>query len=204
MLFLSILFGVGGLAAERIYTSDWWRPLTITHTTVGIEDFLFGFWVAGIAAVIYEEIFKKRIYKRKIKQERPFFHIGLYCVLLLVIFHSSFFFFKINSFYSSIVGFVPLTIVIWIKRKDLIWDSLATGFLILFIGFLWFWIPEFFTPGWVKNYWLLNNLSGIIILKAPLEDLVWGFIAGMFIGPLYEFWQGSKLIAYNPRRKNQK
>jgi len=38
MVFLSVLFGIAGVVVEYIYTIDWWRPLTITHTRIGIED----------------------------------------------------------------------------------------------------------------------------------------------------------------------
>ena len=58
---MSVIFGVIGPFVEVVYTLDWWAPLTITGTVVGIEDVLFGFVCGGIATVVYEEIFKKRI-----------------------------------------------------------------------------------------------------------------------------------------------
>jgi hypothetical protein len=197
MLFMSVLFGIGGLLVEYIYTFDWWHPLTITNTRVGIEDFLFGFWVAGIATIIYEEVFKKVIYPRRSGYDRSLLSIILYCLLLFIIFCFSFFILKLNSFYSSITGYVPLILFMWIRRHDLILDSLASGVLLCLVGYLWFWIPELLTPDWVKNHWLWENLSGIIILKVPLEDLIWSMLTGMFIGPLYEFWQGAKLKNLN-------
>ena len=60
---------------------------------------------------------------------------------------------------------------------------------------------ELITPGVLAHLWYLNNLSGIIILGQPLEDLIWWFFAGAFIGPLYEYWQEAKLIRV---RKNSK
>jgi hypothetical protein len=103
-----------------------------------------------------------------------------------------FYLFKINSFYSSIIIFVFPTLYIWMKRKDLIFDSLASGFFLMLISFLAFIIPELLTPGWVESAWYLENLSGIIILTAPLEDIIWFFLAGAFIGPLYEFSEEGK------------
>ena len=47
MLIVSIIFGFAGLLVEPIYFQDWWHPLTITGTKIGLEDFLFGFWVGG-------------------------------------------------------------------------------------------------------------------------------------------------------------
>ena len=40
-------------------------PATITNTPVGLESIIAGFVVGGVAAVIYEELFKKRIKFRK-------------------------------------------------------------------------------------------------------------------------------------------
>jgi len=197
MIIISSLFGIAGIISEFIYTADWWHPLTITNSLVGIEDFLFGFAVGGIASVIYEEVFKKRIKIRKISKKKEFqedenfFLVGL---SLAIIFFVAFYFLKINSFYSSIFAFAIPLIYMWLKRKDLIIDSLASGFLLMIISFLAFIIPEFITPGWVQSAWYLENLSGIIILKAPLEDIIWFFLAGAFIGPLYEFWKEGKLV----------
>ena len=61
MLVMSVLFGIGALVTAKLYLADWWRPATVTGTAVGIEDFLFGFSAAGIAAVCYEELFRKRL-----------------------------------------------------------------------------------------------------------------------------------------------
>ena len=192
MIIISILFGFVGLIAQYVYTIDWWFPLTITNTRIGIEDFIFGFAVAGIASVVYEEIFKKNINIRKVNKNlekiRNFNFIILLSSLLILLF-GSIFILKLNSFYASIIAFILPTAYIWYKRNDLIFDSLASGFLLMVISFLAFLIPELITPGWVESAWYLENLSGILLLKVPLEDLIWFFLVGMFIGPLYEFYK---------------
>ena len=58
MWFVSLPLGFMGPFLEYVYVNDWWRPLTITGTLLGIEDFLFGFGIGGISAAIYEELFK--------------------------------------------------------------------------------------------------------------------------------------------------
>ena len=65
MITISIIFGIGGILSEFYHIQDWWQPLIITNTPIGIEDFLIGFFIGGIAAVIYEEIYKKKIRIRK-------------------------------------------------------------------------------------------------------------------------------------------
>lgn len=65
MLQLSIWVAIGSLITAYFWwTIDWWRPETITGTRIGLEDLLLGFSNGGIAAVIYEEVFRKRLYRR--------------------------------------------------------------------------------------------------------------------------------------------
>ena len=197
MVFMSLIFGFLGFFLGLIYTLDWWHPLTITKTIIGIEDFIFGFSLGGVSAVIYEEVFKKRVHIRKTrkniekKRNRNFLFLFSFSLFLFLL---SFYVIRLNSFYSSIIGILTPLLLILIKRKDLFFDSLVSGFLLLIIALLGTNIIELITPGWVKATWYFNNLSGIIILKLPLEDIIWFFLSGAFIGPLYEYWREGKLI----------
>lgn len=194
MLVMSLMFGVAGLLVELTYVQDWWKPLTITNTIVGIEDFIFGFVIGGIAAVIYEEIFKKRIRKRKLKDEKKDILFFIFALILPILFYSSFYLFKFNTLISSIIGLGIPTLIIYIRRKDLIIDSLASGFLLLIIAVIVYTILEFLTPGWVLAFWYFKDIPNIVILNVPLNDFIWYILAGIFIGPLYEFWQEGRLV----------
>lgn len=197
MTLISIIFGIAGLIVDPIYSSDWWFPLTITDTMPGIESFIFGFSVAGIASIIYEDIFRKKLKIRKknrrigIKEDINYFTISL---LLAGIFLFNYFVLKLNSFYSSIPAFLIPLFIIFYKRKDLVIDSVISGVLLVIISFVFYIIPEILFPGWINSSWNFQILSGITILKVPIEDLIWFFLAGTFIGPLYEYWQEGKLI----------
>ena len=133
MVFLSVLFGIAGVVVEYIYTIDWWRPLTITHTRIGIEDFLFGFWIAGIAAVLYEEIFKRKVYIRKYRKGSSliwsFFLVGGVGVL----FFGSFYFLHMSSFYASLCALLPTIFIMYAIRRDVVLDSIVTGILIVIV-----------------------------------------------------------------------
>ncbi len=48
MIIISAFFGIGGVLSELVNTVDWWKPLTITNTLIGIEDFLIGFFIGGV------------------------------------------------------------------------------------------------------------------------------------------------------------
>ncbi|HWO07775.1 MAG TPA: lycopene cyclase domain-containing protein [Candidatus Paceibacterota bacterium] len=198
MLTMSGIFGVAGLFVQPVYLHDWWRPLTITGTSVGIEDFVFGATIGGISAVAYEVVYRKRLRPRKVSRKKARFDSELFfgsSLLCAALFFGLFYFASFTSFYASVAALILPTALIWWRRSDLIIDSLASGMLVVFFGLWWFWIAELFTPGWVENYWLLENLSGTILMTAPIEDLIWGFLCGLYIGPLYEFWQEQKITS---------
>jgi hypothetical protein len=196
MLVISFIFGIAGLLVEPVYINDWWKPFTITNTAIGIEDFLFGFVIGGIAAVIYEIIFRKKIktrrFFRKSESERNLNFLFL-ALLLAGLFFGSFYILKLNTFYSSIITFAISISAIWLKRKDLILDSLVTGALLIALSFLVYTLTNFVTLDWVRAFWYFKNVPDIIFLNVPIDDIIWYFLAGALIGPLYEFWQGYKL-----------
>ena len=197
ILFLSIAFGVIGLIVEPIHILDWWKPITITNTPVGIEDFLYGFCMGGIAGVIYEEIFKKRIRVRKEKQKNILsgnFKLLIFILSFLLAFVIMFYIFRINTFISAITLLSLGTIIMCSIRPDFIPDSLFSGILILIIGFIAYSITNLITPGWVNAFWYFRNVPHIIFLNVPIDDIVWLFLTGTFIGPLYEFWVHGKLV----------
>ena len=73
-------------------------------------------------------------------------------------------------------------------RHDLLVDSLMSGLLvgaIMFFGYLIF-LTIF--PEAIHQWWILQNISGILILGVPIEELLWAFGWGMVGGPMYEFF----------------
>ena len=68
MIFMSILVSIMGVILDAFFwTKDWWHPETITGTLIGVEDIIAGFAIGGITAVLYEEIFKIKLSKKRIK-----------------------------------------------------------------------------------------------------------------------------------------
>ncbi len=207
MLIISLLFGIAGLVVESTYIIDWWKPLTITNTAVGIEDFLFGFTVGGIASVLYEEVFKRKIRMRKKENlftKKKDLNNLLVGGLLAIIFFGSFYILHLNTLFSSILGFGIPTLIMWIRRKDLILDSIASGILLMLVSFVVYSFVNLLTPGWVYEFWHFNNVPNWVLFNVPIDDVIWYFFAGAFIGPLYEFWQEKKLINLSTKKLSKK
>ena len=197
MLIISLIFGLIGPLYAIPTLIDWWNPPNITNTPIGIEDFLFGFVIGGISAIIYEEIFKKRVKIRKvkeIKEKQRNLNILSLVLLNLGLYFGSFYLLKINSFFSTVISLAITIPIIYLKRKDLIINSLATGLLITIIGFVGYSLVEIINPGYILFVFNFGEIPKIIILNVPLYDLIWLFLFGAFIGPLYEYWKEGKLI----------
>jgi len=197
MLLISFLFGISGFFVDPIYSNDWWSPLTITNTIPGIESFLFGFGVAGVASVIYIEFFNKKLkYKKNYNKEsgKKDFNFLIICLLMAGLFFVSYFILGLNSYYASFPAYLIPLLIIYIKRKDLIVNSLVSGILLMIVSTIFYIIPELITPGWINATWNFALISGITILKIPIEDLIWFFMSGLIIGPLYEYWKEAKIV----------
>ena len=197
MLAISFISGIIGLIVDPIYYNDWWFPQTITGTMPGIESFLFGFAVAGIASIIYIELFSKRLKERSKKKKGELeknIYLSTILIISLALFFGTRFILKWPSFYASFPAILIPVAIIYIRRKDLIKSSLISGFLLVIIAIPAYLIPELIAPGWMASAWNFKVISGIKFLKIPIEDLIWFFMAGLFIGPLYEYWQEKKLV----------
>lgn len=197
MIFFSLILGILGPLAEIAYTKDWWQPLTITNTRIGIEDFVFGFIVGGVAAIIYSFLFNKKVKVKKvkkIKEQKRNINLLMMLSLLVLIFSFGLLILKLNSFISTILALIIPTIIIYIKRGDLIKDSFLSGFSLLIIAIITYHLLNLITPGFFDAFWYFQNIGKIIIFGIPLEEIVWFFLVGAFIGPLYEYWKEGKLI----------
>ncbi len=193
---VSLIWGVLSFALQPLFLVDWWHPETITGTKLGIEDFMFCFFGVGGFSVLYEILFKKKSIKlleRKRKRKNQI--LGFLTILLFFgLNYSAFFIFNFHSFYSSLIAFGVIISFIWVIRRDLILPSLIIGLLAVPLGLLWFLWVEWTSPGWVESAWFLDRLSGIIILKAPVEDLIWAFLVGAYTSVIYKFWNSNKFI----------
>jgi len=205
MLVFGLAGAIAGPISELYYLKDYWHPLTITGSSIGIEDVLFGFFAGGVGSVLYEELFGKHFAKRHKKREHWIFFIFPLAVMALIAYNRLFPEMRINSIYASAVAFVVTTAVVLYQRKDLFIDAVMSGVLagaIFFFGYLLLLavFPEIF-----QRMWLLRNISGITFSKIPMEELLWAFTYGLMAGPLYECYAGlvfRKAALAKTRRKS--
>jgi len=192
MLIASVIITPAALS-EVFFVPGYWLPDTIGSPKLSIEDFIFSFAVGGIIAVIYELFMKG-----KVKHQRlcNCFNGGLFHGLILgvgiIAVFLSYTLLKINFMYAVYIGIIVDIIIISITRPDLIRKVLYSGIIFGFLYFLFFSLFSFLFPSFIKH-WNLSNLSGIILLGVPIEEILWAIGAGSLLGPIYEYLLSIKL-----------
>lgn len=191
MLLMSLIIGILSLLTSYYWwTIDWWKPLTMTRTIIGVEDFIMGFTTGGIMSVIYELIFKKKYYKRKLHH-----HISGGLTLIFLLGQTMMWLFwgvGLTSFWSGILSMCLIAIIIFLLRKDLIINAVISGLLMVVVSLLFYYTILIISPKWI-DYTYLLGLSGIKLTGVPIEEFIFWFFAGLVFGPFYEYWQGERL-----------
>lgn len=191
ILVMSMLIGVMSVVTSYYWwTLDWWRPLTITGTRVGIEDFITGFVSGGIMAAIYEVVFRRGLYRRRPEQHYPgATSIGLLLILLMTFLLS----YGTTTFWAATISMLVAATIMMCFRPDLFLSGLISGALILLISMPVYYLIMFISPHWIDQTYLWQTLSQIRITGIPIEELVFWFLAGLVFGPFYEYWKHEQL-----------
>lgn len=192
-VFVSFILAPFGILTQYLwFYHDYWRPeyvisFKIGQIPLGLEDSLFVFLICGIAAVIYESVFKKRHVLGKPRNGGAIF-IVLTVIILMAVFTTL----GLSSIWASTLALTIGAAIMIIIDKDLIKDAIWTSFLIfiLVIGFYLVWLNIY--PQAVQKFWVGSALSGIEILKIPIEEILSFASMGMASGILYEFWLNVK------------
>lgn len=197
MLIFGVIFGaLGPISGALWFTSDWWYPDTVLGYKAGIEDALLGFSHGGISSVVYLLFYKEKGDKNlKINIYRGIVLFSLVSLITMFIFLV----FRINSFYANCIGIVAGMIFVFIQRRDLLGISFLSGILMMIFSVPVYAFLSYLSPGWVEQAWMLDNLSGIVWMGAPIEDLAWYFFVGASISIMYPYFVGLK---YELRSKN--
>ena len=193
MLFVSTFTMFLGLT-EPLFVPEYWSPPSLFNlnqkTGFDIESLVFAFAVGGIASALYELIFKE-----KHKSLRNFKHYHLFYIISApVIFFSLILLFpNFNTIYSAIISMSILSISTIICRPDLKKKIFISGFLFLLFYFIFFLAFNFIYPNFVNDVYNFQNISRLIILGIPIEELVYAFFFGLSWSSLYEQSFGYRL-----------
>lgn len=191
MLTASLIITPAALS-EVFFVPGYWLPDTIFNPKLSIEDFIFTFAVGGIIAVFYELVLGAKHIKH-LKLCNCYRGGGLILLVGIILIFAVHFLFKINFMYALYIGIFVNVLLIAINRQDLIKKIIFSSLIFGVFYFLFFAVFSRLIPGFL-NHWNLSELSGVILLGVPLEEIIWAFATGALIGPIYEFLLGIRLI----------
>ena len=198
-MLLASLFTMPFGLTEPLFVPKYWNPNTLFNlaktTGFDIESLIFSFVIGGIGAVLYEMFFRIKHIKMSKHEMHMARHKIHYFALSspAIIFLILFFLTELNPIYLAIISMFLGALATLYCRPDLknkIWQG---GFLFLVIYFISFFLIILLYQNWVETTWNLKELSRILILGIPLEELLFAFTFGMLWSSIYEHFNWYKL-----------
>lgn len=184
MLSVGVLTTVLALPFAPWLLQQWWDPVTLTGTPIGVEDVLFLFFWGGIAAGADDFVLgpprvqgegdRRRILPPLVLFFLPF--IGLQVV-------------GVHMWVAWTVATLAGAGGVLGQRPDLWRRSLASGAVCVLVGVLWFAALHLHDPAFI-GWYHMDRLTGVVVLHGPVEDYVWAFTSGLIIGPLWPLLTG--------------
>lgn len=200
MLIGSIWTSLLGLT-EPIFVPEYWNPpslFDLAQTTgFDIESIIFCFGIGGLAVVLYERIYPIRhMHLTEIEMNAPRHRYHpLAIVSAPVIFVALLVFTHLNPIYDAVIALMIGGLLTLYCRPDLKRKMVLSALLFLGLYFAYFYTLILFSPGYVQAVWNLPELSGILFLGIPIEELMFAFSFGFFWSSIYEHLKWRKVVA---------
>jgi hypothetical protein len=192
---LGIIFTPLGLISEYFWwTQDWWQPITITGTTIGIEDIILGFVSSGVLASLYLLVFNKRFTSFKGNEslngrvQSLLVIIALNLALFALLFQL-----KISSFIATIISLAFSSFILLSKDKSLIIPAIINGILSIALVVPIFLLMIAVTPQFIEKTWMIEKLIGIYFVGIPIEDCFFYFFSGLLSFCVYPYLHRAKI-----------
>lgn len=199
MLKMSLITMPFGLT-EPLFVPEYWFPPSLFNmaerTEFDIESLIFSFSIGGIGTVLYNLIFKRSLTEMPPTERNHHRHnlhtyilfIPIFVFIILALFTS------LNHIYCGIIALFIGGLATLYCRPDLKGKIWIGGVLFTVLYFIYFGSLLLIYPQYVEDYWNLENLTRIMIIGIPIEELLFAFTFGMFWSSLYEHIYWRKLV----------
>lgn len=195
MLQVSLVTTAFGLT-EPLFVPEYWNPLTLfdlaQRTGFDIESLIFCFGIGGIGSVLYSVLTHRNDVAVPASEKRMPLHRHHYKTLASpFVAFLLLYFLPWNPIYPSIAAMAVGAIATLLCRPDLKTKTWVGGVLFLSYYLVFFLALEATSPGYVQLVWNLQDISGILWLGIPLEELLFAFTFGLYWSGVYEhlMWQ---------------
>ncbi|WP_062054194.1 lycopene cyclase domain-containing protein [Aquimarina longa] len=202
MLKMSLITMPFGLT-EPLFVPEYWMPPSLFNlaekTSFDIESLIFSFAIGGIGVVLYNLIFKQNLIEVDHTERNHRRHLLHKYILFIpaVVFLFLAVLTTLNHIYCGTIAMFIGGLSTLYCRPDLKRKIWVGGILFTILYFIYFGSILPFYPQYVELYWNLDNLTHILVLGIPIEELLFAFTFGMYWSGLYEHLYWHKLISLN-------
>lgn len=184
MLIMSILVALIA-PVDTFFIPEYWSPVILGRLFslhIDIFTILFGFFMGGISAVLYEETMGKT-YVRNRREHHPWKFLIALGPVTLFLFEA---FSSFNFMISVLIATIMMVVLIVLIRPDLIFDALLSGLFFAVVYSVLLSLYIFMFPD-VLRAWNFERFPQALVFNLPHYEIIWAFVSGAFLGPLYEF-----------------
>jgi len=176
---------------EPLFVPEYWNPPTLfdlaQRTGFDLESLIFCFGIGGIGSVLYSVLAHRNDVPVPASEKRLPLHRHHYKALASpFVAFLLLYFLPWNPIYPSIAAMAVGAIATILCRPDLKTKTWVGGVLFLAYYFVFFLTLEAISPGYVRQVWNLPDLTGILLLGIPLEELLFAFTFGLYWSGIYE------------------
>jgi len=178
---------------EPIFVPEYWNPPSLfdlaATTGFDIESVVFSFAIGGIGAILYDAITRSSDLHAIDASERTHarhrFHRWALAAPALI-FLPLYLLTDWNPIYPGILGLAGGAAAAVACRPDLRTKTWVSGLLFLALYVIMVSGSEISAPGYIERVWNLEALTGIVLWKLPLEELLFAVTFGAYWSGLYE------------------
>lgn len=199
MMWASLFTAPFGLT-EPVFVPAYWNPpslLDLAQTTgFDIESIVFSFGIGGLGSALYDIITgAKLVSVGQLERVRPLHRHHYVAIAAPFLAFPALYVLPWNPIYPAIVAMFVGAVSTIACRPDLAAKTWIGG--ALFLGFYAVYLLglEGFAPGYIARVWNLADLTGVIVVRMPLEELLFAVAFGMYWAGAYEHftWKGSSM-----------
>ena len=190
MLWASVLTTPFGLT-EPLFIPRYWNPPSLfglaQRTGFDLESLIFCFAIGGVGSRLYDMLTRRStrpLPTVELAARRHRYHRLLLCIPVIVF--PLLYPLAWNPIYPAILAMLAGGVATVTCRPDLAANTGIGGtlFALYYVSFVLG--LELSAPGYIGRVWNLRDLSGVLLARVPLEEILFGFAFGLYWSGLYE------------------
>jgi hypothetical protein len=190
MLQASLVTALFGFT-EPIFVPRYWNPPSLfelaRRTRFDLESLIFSFAIGGIGVVLYDAVTRHDLVlipSEERRHRRHRWHRVALCVPFILF--VPLYLLPWNPIYAALAVLASGALGSVVCRPDLAAKTAIGGFLFLVLYWAFMLALRWSAPGYIESVWNLPALTGVLIGRIPVEELLFGLTFGMYWASVYE------------------